>query len=503
MCLVRKVFERFCWLINIILFKRLVAKKRYIEALAKYSHFPSTNGVDALGSMYRLGLYETVVKNCSSAETQLTRQIALAVSYAACGKGEKSEHIVQSIIENRLSLPKRISLASGLAAFDPRLAIKLLDSCNATHALHAALLLRIGKREQAAELLDKITEDSSEANNPELLLLLCNANKLNSQQQLSSLNQFLEKFDMPELGLVQNSMLPGPMNLLVTKALPTVSGPLITILMTAYESGKWIGSAIHSVQKQTYQNIELIVVDDASSDNTESIVRSIAEQDSRVMYVRLPINVGTYVAKSIGLKYASGEFVTCHDSDDWAHPLKIERQIAPLLKNSRVVATTSHFLRMTERGEYYARQIFPLMRLNSSSVLFRREKVLEHAGGWDLVRTGADSEFLARLKLVFGPKSVCGVKEPLTLGAHRSDSLMTAVETGYSSAGVSPTRLSYWESWNYWHINETRSGRKPKIDTDLKAPRTYAAPENICVPLSEIENCIDSVCSQFVVLNEG
>ena len=218
-----------------------------------------------------------------------------------------------------------------------------------------------------------------------------------------------------------------------------------------------------------------------------------AKNDSRIKYIYLSHNVGTYVAKSIGLQKSKGEFVTCHDSDDWAHPMKIEEQVKPLLKNKKLVFTTSQWVRLQADGVYYARALSPLMRLNPASVLFRKKIVLEKAGGWDVVRTGADSEFTARLKLVFGEKAMHRVLKPLTFGAHRSDSLMNAKDTGYCSKGMSPVRLDYWEAWGYWHIEELRAGRKPFISTELLSKRRFDAPPSIIVDNKSIEEVLKNV----------
>ncbi len=126
------------------------------------------------------------------------------------------------------------------------------------------------------------------------------------------------------------------------------------------------------------------------------------------------------------------------------------------------------------------------MRLNSSSPLFRKKLVLEKAGGWDLVRTGADSEFIARLKLVFGRKAMHRVVKPLTFGAHRQESLMNAKATGYCEKGMSLDRLAYWESWGHWHIAELRAGRKPFIPFNLHSARKFTAPDSIVVSQESI-----------------
>lgn len=228
-------------------------------------------------------------------------------------------------------------------------------------------------------------------------------------------------------------------------------------MVTTHNSGEFIHTAIESLLGQSYRNIEIIVIDDASTDNTVEIIRSYAQNDSRIKLIELKINVGTFIAKTKGLSVAQGEFVTCHDSDDWAHPRKIELQVEPLLCNQQLVFTTSQWIRMQDDGSLYARKIYPALRLNPASPMFRKDIVLEKAGYWEQVKTGADSEFLARLKLIFGEHAMYQIKKPLTIGAHRSNSLMNDSSTGYSSFEGSRQRLEYWESWQNRHLNRVKN----------------------------------------------
>ncbi len=119
--------------------------------------------------------------------------------------------------------------------------------------------------------------------------------------------------------------------------------------------------------------------------------------------------------------------------------------------------------------------------------------MLQHAGAWDWVRTGADSEFHARIKLVFGRRAVRRIAAPLSIGAHRAGSLMTAAETGYDAQGVSSQRLAYWEGWSHWHIDTLRTGRKPALSRDMLAPRHFEAPASIMVPAEKIAHCLQAV----------
>ncbi len=246
-----------------------------------------------------------------------------------------------------------------------------------------------------------------------------------------------------------------------------LNAPLITILVTTFNSQKSIKNTLNSLFNQSYPNIEIIVIDDHSQDNTMNILQAYTKQYKNIKIISLKENVGTYVAKNIGLKYSSGEFITCQDSDDWAHPQKLALQVAPLLQHKELIVTFSKWVRLDPIGNPYARTIYPLMRLNPSSALFRKKEVCEKTALWDWVRIGADSEFNARLKLIFGHKGYYTVNKPLTFGAHRENSLMTAQSTGYVN-GVSLPREAYWKAWNIWHISQLQRGHAPLLSSSPK-----------------------------------
>ena len=248
--------------------------------------------------------------------------------------------------------------------------------------------------------------------------------------------------------------------------------------MTAFETGKRIHYALRSLLAQTHGNLEILVMDDASGDDLGAVVARLRQEDPRIRYFRLPRNVGTYVAKELALRHlVRGDFVTCHDSDDWSHPRKIELQLEALLRHPKRVFSWSYWLRVQDDGLIVARQSHPLLRPNLSSVLFRREAVLDRAGGYDQVRTGADSEFLARLQLVFGRQAGARLRLPLAFGALRAGSLMTDGVTGIGAGtSTTPFRLAYWEAWRHWHLACQQQGRRPRMP-ERPADRPYPIPE--------------------------
>ena len=102
--------------------------------------------------------------------------------------------------------------------------------------------------------------------------------------------------------------------------------PTVSVIIPTYNRARMVGRAIQSVLNQIYQDFELIVADDASTDNTEEVVKSF--KDERLRYIRHEKNSGTSVApRNTGIKAARGEYIALLDSDDEWLPEKLEKQI--------------------------------------------------------------------------------------------------------------------------------------------------------------------------------
>jgi glycosyltransferase involved in cell wall biosynthesis len=101
--------------------------------------------------------------------------------------------------------------------------------------------------------------------------------------------------------------------------------PLVSVIIPVHNRGYVLARTVASVLGQTHQNIECIIVDDASADNTEEIGRSF--KDPRVRYIRQAENKGAAVSRNIGIKASQGDFLTFLDSDDEYLPEKIERSL--------------------------------------------------------------------------------------------------------------------------------------------------------------------------------
>lgn len=105
----------------------------------------------------------------------------------------------------------------------------------------------------------------------------------------------------------------------------TENKPIVSIIIPTYNRERLIARSVKSVLNQTYQDFELIIVDDASTDNTEEVVSSF--NDERIRYVRHKENKGEAAARNTGIKAARGDYIAYQDSDDEWFPEKLARQI--------------------------------------------------------------------------------------------------------------------------------------------------------------------------------
>ncbi len=105
-----------------------------------------------------------------------------------------------------------------------------------------------------------------------------------------------------------------------------ITTPLVSILMLTYNRATYLKEAIESVQKQTYQNWELIVIDDGSTDTTSTIVAQ--SNEPRIRYIRHEQNEGLFVRRAESLSYTHGTYTAILDSDDlWHAPDKLSKQV--------------------------------------------------------------------------------------------------------------------------------------------------------------------------------
>ena len=431
----------------------------------------------ALWAHYKLCRYHSVLGE-QATHHHWRSHFSRAVSAAACGN-ETLMHAALEEMEGVNPSPRiRHELATSLAAFAP--CTSLIVLAGEPHSvLKSALLEKTGEDQHAISILTGNHTAEGSEDQAERILLRSNLLAKTGKEKLKYLNNYLARFKLDPLTLVEGgALMPCPQTLHSPEPLRHFNGPLVSVIVATYNGASRLEAALRSLLNQTYRPIEIIVIDDCSTDNTADVVRHLQAQHDCIRYRRLTANVGPYVAKNLGMKLALGPFVTCHDSDDWSHPRKITAQMAPLLRNRYLVATASRWVRLDDAGKAYARSTYPLRRLNPSSILFRKDEVSSRIGLWDSSRTGGDSEFLARIKAVFGRKRVRVLAAPLAFGAHRSGSLMTSQTTGMDTGPMNPERLAYWQAWSDWHITTIRDQKILKMP-EPSAARPFRIPTQL------------------------
>lgn len=113
-----------------------------------------------------------------------------------------------------------------------------------------------------------------------------------------------------------------------------LSNDLVSIITPSYNADKLISRTIQSVLDQTFDNWEMIIVDDCSGDSTRSVVAGYAEKDSRIRLVALEKNNGAPAApRNIGIQHALGSWIAFLDADDIWHPRKLELQLTAMQSN--------------------------------------------------------------------------------------------------------------------------------------------------------------------------
>ena len=257
--------------------------------------------------------------------------------------------------------------------------------------------------------------------------------------------------------------------------LPLVDGPLVSVVMTAFDAEDYIATAVRSILDQNYANIELIVVDDKSTDKTLEVLEALSLTDSRLNVISKTTNDGTYVSKNIGILNARGTYIALQDSDDWSHPDRIGKSVAVLEQRKDIIGLTTDWVRMTTEGDFVIKSGAQISHLCCISFVFRREEVISQVGLFDSVRIEADMEYIKRIGIVFGTDRVARLRWPLLLGRAHDASLTANSEYGITRTGFTTPRLDYQKAYKIWHqqIADGESGFLPFPLSE----RIYSAPQ--------------------------
>lgn len=254
----------------------------------------------------------------------------------------------------------------------------------------------------------------------------------------------------------------------------TARGPRVTVAMSCFNNAETAEAAALSVLGQTHRNLELVIVDDASTDGSRDVLAALAAQDPRVHVLFNTENQGTYANRNRVWAESDAEFFCCLDADDIALPGRLAHQCHFLQAQPHTLAVVSSWVRMTADGQpvFQNQGAGGFVHHAVSTMMLRREPLLKSLGYWDAVRFEADSEFMCRLQAVHGRQALGWDGTVTALALSRAGSLTQDTATGLDDIfGPSAARQKYREAWRAWHASGARLylGLQP-------LPRPFAAP---------------------------
>ena len=156
-----------------------------------------------------------------------------------------------------------------------------------------------------------------------------------------------------------------------------MSPPRVSVVMTTYNSERFLNAAIESILNQTFSSLELIVVDDGSTDSSARIIRSFSEFDLRVRGIYLARNVGIPKAANFGLRATRGEYVARMDSDDLCHRDRLLKQVSYLDKHKRIHVIGCDY-RAIDEEDFFCTDAYAKKFMDPIPIIFGRHCVAEN-----------------------------------------------------------------------------------------------------------------------------
>lgn len=165
---------------------------------------------------------------------------------------------------------------------------------------------------------------------------------------------------------------------------------IVSVVIPTHNRSELIENAVKSVLKQTYTNFEIIIVDDASADNTESIVKSINSE--KITYIKIKESRGGNYARNLGAKNSKGSFIAFLDDDDEWLPNKLETQMKIFAKNpqigliytgAEIIYKNNKYIREPKKEGNLSKTILMRNFIGTTSSVVVRKEIFNMAGGFD------------------------------------------------------------------------------------------------------------------------
>ncbi len=194
--------------------------------------------------------------------------------------------------------------------------------------------------------------------------------------------------------------------------------PLVTCIIPVFNSEKYIESAIESVLNQTYKNIEIIVIDDGSTDDTPKLIK---QYDGKIRYIR-QANSGSAAARNLGISNSSGEFIGFLDSDDMWDKNKITLQLECLENNLRTEVCLCNIKIINEKGSRIPDDNYVIVTPYSvCSILIKTEAIKKVGYFNNNLKFGEDTDWFMKIKEMEIPVKI--LKDKLVYARLHKDNL--------------------------------------------------------------------------------
>jgi tetratricopeptide (TPR) repeat protein len=220
-------------------------------------------------------------------------------------------------------------------------------------------------------------------------------------------------------------------------------GDVVLVLIPAYNAELTIRDSIYSVLNQTHKFIEIIAIDDCSTDKTFEILKQEEEKHTNIRVIQTPQNMGTYNAVNCGLFLAKNfyfDFYTIHGADDLMFPDKIEAQLRELKTGDFLASMTGY-----ARVDYQTKKHLKSQKRGHSMVIYSK-KVFQDIGYYDDTRFGGDTEYLERFITCYSNAKVHNLSKVLSI-AYFSPKNLTV-----SNPDNSQARMDYVSKFKQKHI---------------------------------------------------
>ena len=216
--------------------------------------------------------------------------------------------------------------------------------------------------------------------------------------------------------------------------------PDVSIIMPAFNASETISDAITSVVSQDFPDWELLVVDDASEDDTRAIVESFRAKESRIRLIENPVNRGRIESRNLAIELAQGRYIAFLDSDDFWLPTKLSRQVA-LMESERAVLSYTAYRKFRDDDGASSRVVNVPLALSYEELL--RENVIACSSAiYDAGVLGkrymnpraSREDFMLWLDILSDGERAVGLDDPLLMlrkrrGSQSSDKMKAVRET--------------------------------------------------------------------------